>query len=153
MKNSKLSSMQDLALIEEIKRMKSRYCRYVDTKQWEKLAGLMDKKISMDFRDPEGKQLFSFDNRKDMISLTSSMLEKAVTVHHVHNPEIELLSSDSAKAIWAMEDLIAFPEDAQDAPFKVMHGFGHYHERLERTTDGWIIKSLKLHRLKLEYTY
>lgn len=153
MKNCRPMSLEELTLVQEITHMKSRYCRYVDTKQWDKLSNLMDKKISMDFRDPQGTLLYSFENRKDMISLTSVMLQNAVTVHHVHNPEIELLSSNTAKAKWAMEDLIIFPESAEGAPFRTMHGFGHYHERLERTSHGWTIKSLKLERIKLDYTY
>lgn len=153
MKNKSTLTLQELSQIEEIKKMKSSYCRYVDTKQWDNLSALLDENIQMDFRDPAGQQLFEFKNREDMISLTSAMLANAVTVHHVHNPEIELLSEDTAKTIWAMEDLIVFPEGSQGTPFRTMHGFGYYHEILQRTQHGWIIKSLKLERLKLDYTH
>ena len=55
---------------------------------------------------------------------------------------------DSAKAIWAMEDKLWWPEGS---PIKHMHGYGHYHETYQRCGDGhWRIKSLKLTRLRAD---
>jgi hypothetical protein len=73
-------------------------------------------------------------------------------VHHVHNPEIELLSATQARAIWAMEDLITFPEGAE-ALFKTLHGYGHYHETLQKQGNDWKIKGFTLERLRLDHTY
>jgi hypothetical protein len=60
-------------------------------------------------------------------------------------------SPGKAKAIWALEDQVLFPDDAINAPFKVMHGYGHYHEILEKSVGEWKIKTFTLERLKLDF--
>ena len=142
----------NLQEIENIKKLQASYCRFVDTKQWEKLGSLLAEDVHLVFKNPAGEQLYEFNRREDMITLTSQILSNATTIHQVHNPEIELLSDKEATAIWALEDIIIIPEGVE-APFKTMHGYGHYYQRLEKTAAGWIIKSFTLERLKLDYTY
>ncbi|MNK28378.1 Bile acid 7-alpha dehydratase [compost metagenome] len=141
-------SNADLIAIEEIKQMKARYCRFVDTKQWESLRVLLAVEAKLSFEGQDGEQLYKFDGRDQWIDLTSGVLAKARTVHQVHSPEIEVLSATRAKGIWGMEDIIEMPEGIE-APFKTMHGFGHYYEELEKTDSGWIIISMVLKRTKL----
>jgi hypothetical protein len=43
-----------------------------------------------------------------------------------------------------MEDMLWWPPGG---PMTHMHGYGHYHETYERTSDGWRIKTLRLTRL------
>ena len=63
-------------------------------------------------------------------------------------PTVELTGPDSAKAIWAMEDKLWWPDGS---PIKHMHGYGHYHETYQRCGDGhWRIKTLKLTRLRAD---
>jgi hypothetical protein len=78
--------------------------------------------------------------------------EKAVTIHHVHNPDIEMCSAAGARAIWAMEDQVLFPEGVP-GPFLSMHGFGFYYEILEKQGTSWKIKSFTLERIKLDFRY
>ena len=146
------SSVQNLLEIEKIKALKATYCRFVDTKQWEAFGKLLVEDVQLTFKDPKGDVLYSFNSSEEMVQLTASVLSNAVTVHHVHNPEIEILSASEARAIWALEDIIIFPDGA-DAPFKTMHGYGHYHETLVKIRNEWKIKTLTLERLKLEHTF
>ena len=59
-----------------------------------------------------------------------------VTVHHGHMPEIEITSPTQARGLWAMEDILKWPEGAA---VKTLHGYGHYHnavlERVRRKTQ------------------
>jgi hypothetical protein len=64
-------------------------------------------------------------------------------------PEIELTSATTARGVWAMEDLIWWPEESRR---KTLHGFGHYHETYEKIDGHWLIKTLRLTRLKVDQT-
>ena len=83
-----------------------------------------------------------------MAFIRNAVLE-LVTVHHGHMPEIEILSPSSAKGIWAMEDILKWPEAAA---VKTLHGYGHYHETYRKTADGWRIETSKLTRLRVDIT-
>jgi hypothetical protein len=61
-------------------------------------------------------------------------------------PEIEITSPTTARGVWAMEDMLRWPDGRE------LHGYGHYHETYERTDDGWRIKTLTLTRLRTDVT-
>ncbi|MGB8362944.1 MAG: nuclear transport factor 2 family protein, partial [Rhizomicrobium sp.] len=73
------------------------------------------------------------------------------STHHGHMPDIEILSPDTAKGVWAMEDILRLPKDSP-APggYTYLHGFGHYHETYVRGPAGWRIKTVRLTRLYVE---
>ena len=71
-----------------------------------------------------------------------------MTVHHGHMPEITVHSPSEATGVWAMEDLLRWPEEA---PLGSMHGFGHYHERYVRLDGAWHIAHLRLSRLRRDF--
>jgi hypothetical protein len=73
------------------------------------------------------------------------VLGPAVSVHRGYLPEIEV-DGDVARAIWAMDDVVEYP----DAPERNFRGSGHYHATYARTSDGWTIRSLVLRRLRLD---
>jgi len=70
-------------------------------------------------------------------------LADAVTVHHGHMPEIEILDADRATGIWAMFDQV-------DLPGLVLRGFGHYHDEYVRSGARWRIHRSRLTRLRLD---
>ncbi len=71
------------------------------------------------------------------------------TVHHGHMPEVEVTSPTTARAIFAMEDLIWWPEGSRR---RTLHGWGHYQETFEKIDGKWLIKTLKLTRLRVDQT-
>jgi hypothetical protein len=62
-------------------------------------------------------------------------------------PEIEILTATTARAIWAQEDRVFWPEGY---PNKSLHGFGYEHETYETIDGKWRIKSSKLVRVKTD---
>ena len=76
------------------------------------------------------------------------VIGQATTVHHGHMPEIGITSPTTARGVWAMEDLIRWP---QGAPISAMHGWGHYVETHIKLNDGWRIASLKLTRIRVDF--
>ena len=130
--------------IEDIRQLKARYFRMMDTKDWDGLAQVFTDDVEIDVTGEGGGVTRSV---ADYIPFLRANIEHVITVHHGHMPEIQLTSPTTASAIWALEDQLWWPEGA---PIKYMHGFGHYHETYEKLAVGWRIKTMtitRLHRL------
>jgi hypothetical protein len=56
-------------------------------------------------------------------------------------PEIELTSPTTATGIWALNDIVIWPDGTR------LTGYGHYHETYEKAAGDWKITSSKLTRL------
>jgi hypothetical protein len=137
---------QSLA-IEDIKRLKARYCRYVDTQQWGELAELFT----------EGAQLYldAADNRKAVdgrtaiVALVSDLLEKRSTVHEASMPVIELTGESTAKGSWSMFSIVK--DDTNGSAEESQHTWGYHDDTYELGSDGrWRIQSLRVSRLHAE---
>jgi hypothetical protein len=130
--------------IEDIRQLKARYFRMMDTKDWDGLAAVFTDDVEIDVTGEGGGVTRSV---ADYIPFLRANIEDVITVHHGHMPEIRLTSPTTAVGIWALEDQLWWPEGA---PIKHMHGFGHYHETYEKQSAGWRIKTMtitRLHRL------
>jgi hypothetical protein len=137
--------LEQLTAMEKIRLLKARYCRFIDTQQWDAFARLFAKDASMTFYDVGGSVLYRFTGLQQFLASTIEALSGAHSIHQVHNPEIELTSKGSALAIWSMEDRIVYAGGAQ-RPFRRLHGFGHYYETLQFGDGEWLIKSVELKR-------
>jgi hypothetical protein len=148
-----LTEIERLTAIEEIKQLKARYFRCMDTKDWPGLQAVFSSDAEFDMRGEAADKSKATDalivgNANIMPFIRNAVLD-LVTVHHGHMPEIEIISSTSAKGIWAMEDVLRWPAGAA---VKTLHGYGHYHETYRKTEDGWRIQSSKLTRLRVDIT-
>lgn len=130
--------------IADIMLLKARYFRFVDTKQWAALAALFTPDATMFF--PEAQD--APQPLTASIEIVANALEGAVSVHHGHMPEIEILGPDRARGIWAMEDRVFWPSDRPSVlGLETLHGYGHYHEDYERHDGRWLIRRMKITRL------
>ncbi len=127
--------------IEEIKRLKARYFRMMDTKNWAGLAAVFTPDVAIDVTGEGGGVTHSV---VEYMPFLRQNIETVTTVHHGHMPEIELTSPTTAQGVWVLEDRLWWPPGA---PISHMHGFGHYHETYEKTAAGWRIKSMTITRL------
>ena len=141
-----MDTTERLAAIEEIKQLKARYFRCMDTKDWDGFAAVFAPDAEMDMRaeDPTSGLNHGAQVIADYVR---SAVDPVVTVHHGHMPEIEVTSDTTATGIWAMEDKLRWPEGS---PISWLHGYGHYHETYERVDGAWRIKTLTLTRLRLD---
>jgi len=136
---------RDLPEVEAIKQLKARYFRFLDLKRWPEWGEVFTEDARLDTTQDAPQALVS--GRAAIVEMVSRAVGQAVTVHHGHMPEIEIVGPESARGIWAMEDYLEFPGSP---PALVVHGRGHYHEEYEKGADGaWRIKSLRLERLLL----
>lgn len=127
--------------IEAIKRLKARYCRNLDTKDWNSWRMLFTDDFLSDTTDGGGTVIEGADQ---FVSFTRKNIGKPSqsTAHQVHAPEIDLTSPSTAQGIWALQDVVHL------APGLTLVGYGHYHETYLKTNGKWQIKSSKLTRLR-----
>ena len=128
-----------LAEIEAIKRLKSRYCRYLDTKDWAAWRALFTDDFVSDTSGAGGKVITGAD---EFVAFTRKSLRSQPTVHQVHAPDIELDSPSTAHGVWALEDVVRF------GPGVNLRGYGHYTETYQKSDGAWRIKTSTLTRLR-----
>ncbi|WP_317929689.1 nuclear transport factor 2 family protein [Halioxenophilus sp. WMMB6] len=121
---------------------KARYCRYLDSKDWQALADLMTEDFSLDVSG--ASDLPVIEGREAALAQVRSSIEHAVTAHQVHNPEITF-EGDSARVIWAMQDRVLWGPERLS-----ISGFGHYHEHWLLFNGQWKLKSQRLTRLHVD---
>ncbi|MBO0144594.1 nuclear transport factor 2 family protein [Agrobacterium sp. Ap1] len=139
----------DNQVFHEIETRKARYCRYIDTKQWDEFQELFLNEPYIRFMDTEGQTIHAFASLDDFVTTSARYLEGARTIHQVHNAEMERVSDREVNAIWSMEDYLVFPRVDQTRPAS-MHGYGHYHETWHLEGGEWRIARLELRRTILE---
>ena len=156
-----MDDVKRLLAIEEIRQLKARYWRCMDTKDWEGLAQVFAPDAVFDLREvnsvrhpltgewtpPYGDDSVVHHGHAAVLKMIRDSVARLVTVHHGHMGEIEITSEITARAIWAMEDLI---HNAPGEPRMFMHGFGHYHDTYVRLDRGWAIQTTRITRLYLE---
>lgn len=136
-----MTSADALLDLEAIKRLKARYCRLLDAKDWTAWRELFTDDFVGDTSQAGGKRV---EGAEAFIAYVRATLgpTSRVTVHQVHAPELELTSGTSATGIWALNDIVRL------APGFSLHGYGHYHESYRKQDGQWRIASSRLLRLR-----
>jgi len=148
-----VNATERLLAIEEIKQLKARYFRCMDTKDFAGLHTVFADDAIFDFRealrDPINGTPAPFEEhppvtgREEIVSYIESALTDAVSVHHGHTPEIEFTSNTTADGIWPMEDVVKTGALS-------FRGWGHYRETYVHTGAGWRIQTSQLTRLRVD---
>lgn len=133
-----MSNLEDL---EQIRQLKARYFRFMDTKDWDGLASVFTPDVRIDMLGEGGGVTESVEA---YLPFLISQIGEVTTVHHGHMSEIEFDGPDDARGIWAMEDELWWPEGS---PIRHLHGYGHYHEHYRREAGDWSISRMTLTRL------
>lgn len=132
-------TLEQIADLEEIKKLKARYFRLMDTKQWDEWAAVFTEDARLQWGSADSDVI---EGRDNIVRTVSRALNGAVTCHHGHMPEIEIRNEREAVGVWAMFDHV-------DHPRFVLNGFGHYHEEYVKDDSGtWRIRSTRLTRLR-----
>lgn len=141
-----MDRLERLEAIEDIRTLKARYFRLIDTQAWDDLADLFT--ADMQVLTPEGT-IHAQGGEAYAASLRRS-LERAVSCHQGLTAEIDILGRDTARAIWAMQDVIVWDDRHPIAGWKAITGRGHYHETYRSQDGRWRIATLTLTRLRLD---
>jgi hypothetical protein len=141
-----MTTVEQLWDIEQIKQLKARYFRLLDTKDWAAFADLFTEDCLHYL--PDGGPIEAIGNAEYFKSLKIQLGDN-VTVHHGHMPEITLLSETEAEGIWSMFDYVQ--ADVAAGPIR-LQGYGHYFETYRKGPDGtWRISSKRNVRLRVDY--
>jgi uncharacterized protein (TIGR02246 family) len=124
--------------LEAIRLLKARYFRTMDTKDWVGMREVFADDAVIDTSDAGGGVVSGAD---EFMTFLQEVLRGTVTVHQGHMPEIALTSPTTATGIWALNDIVIWPDGTR------LVGYGHYHETYVKKGDDWKIKSSTLTRL------
>lgn len=129
----------DLVELEAIKRLKYRYVRLIDLKEWDELETLFVPDATATYSD--GK--YSFEGRRAIMAfLRDSMAStNMLTSHKVHQPEIEV-DGDRATATWALEDVVIH----LDYNLRIS-GAAFYSDRYVKVDGEWRIEHTGYERI------
>ncbi len=121
--------------VEDIKLVKYRYLRALDTKHWDDFAETMTEDIVADYGSSLGEE-HRFTDRTSLVAyMRTSLPANVVTEHRVTHPEITV-SGDTASGIWYLQDRVIVLE----FDFMLI-GAAFYHDQYRRTPDGWKISA------------
>ncbi len=91
----------DLHALEDLKRLKYRYLRTLDQKQWDDFGETLAPEATADY----GPAL-AFVGRSTIVEfMRSSLGAEIITEHHVGHPEIEI-DGDTATGTWYLQDVV-----------------------------------------------
>jgi hypothetical protein len=163
----------DALAAQSITSTKARYCRGCDMKDWELYASSFTEDATFDLedfqfgRDPHSGErvasgtvsadildAFTADmkwpimGREAIVAFSRAGMEPVVSAHHVFAPEISRVTASTAAVVWPMEDHTWYPSGY---PVSYMHGLGHYHETYELSEGRWLIRDLRLSRIRVEW--
>ena len=97
-------TLQQLSDLEDIRTLKHRYIRSIDTADLKLLATLLTDDISVDYRG--GDYRVTLSGKDNFLEFTAnSFNSNAVAMHHGHMPDITLTGEDTATGLWYLEDI------------------------------------------------
>jgi len=87
--------------------------------------------------------------RDAMMQGTRQALEGVRSIHHVHSPEIMILSPEEARGRWAMEDRLYWMQGDEE---HWLHGWGYYHDGYGVRDGQWLFTSREVTRQRVEHS-
>jgi hypothetical protein len=134
-----MTDAEQLKIMEDIRQLKARYFRFVDSKDWEGLASVFAREGVLG----DENLSIAVEGRDAVVSCIDSGTAGVTTVHHGHCHEVWVDSPDEAHGVIAFEDL-GFSKRTGEL---VMHGYGHYHEKYCRQDGAWRILESRIPRM------
>ena len=147
-----LTDVEKLIAVEEIRNLKARYFRYVDSHDWAGFREILADDVVFAAPKPPSPEFGAsglFAQREDIVGADAVVAWVSRGLEHVHSahigymPEIEIVSADEARAIWGMEDILRGPTVHAD-------GYGYYRETYVRRGGAWRIRTWALHYKSME---
>jgi len=144
-----MDALQTLLAKEDIRDVKARYCRFLDTKDWAGFASLFTDDAVMDVREDTGNPPIT--GIAGIIAQVRFAVDHAATSHQVHTPEISLDGPQTARGVWAMQDRVVWQPGKSPVPgASSITGYGQYHETYRLEGGIWKIAALRLSRFHVD---
>jgi hypothetical protein len=124
----------DLVTMEEIKRVKYRYLRAMDTGDMKALPALFTEDVSARFLG--GSYDVTISSKAKLLEyLAASVTPDVVINHNCHHPEIDLTGPDSADGLWYLSDW--YYNRTQK---RIVRGAAFYRDRYVKSGGTWKIR-------------
>lgn len=131
-----MAVLEWLVALENIKLLKARRDRFVDTKDWAALEALhVPEHHSYNGDYPP------WTTAREMICNVREIMRDLRTAHQSHTPEITFESPSEASGIWAMTGISLWNQGDEEHFFVAT---GHYFETYERRDGHWLFTSRRL---------
>ncbi len=128
---ARIKCLEDL---EEIKQLKYKYQRCLDTKDWDGLAETFTEDATTSYSDGQ-YNLKGVDEIMDFLQSSPLGEDKIfIGVHHVHHPEIKITGETTATGIWAMYNYMA--NKKQKTGLRIL---GYYRDDYVKINGQWKI--------------
>jgi hypothetical protein len=134
--------------------LKARYFRTVDTKDWKGFRAVFTEDVQIGplenglpehllaLRPAGTRNSVGKAGLDGFMARLEATMASVISTHHGHQPEIRLIGPGEAEGIWAMEDVLVWP----DAGYR-FRGTGHYWETYRKVAGQWRISSIRLTRI------
>ena len=128
-----MDEVQKLVEIEKIKRVKARYMRCLDTKDWEGMASCFTEDATSSY----GDGAYSFEGRDAVMKFLRDSMSSArfISKHQVHTPEIDIHTEQQAEGKWYLEDMVAVLDQGWG-----LEGTGIYRDKYVKRDGHWKIQ-------------
>jgi SnoaL-like domain len=143
-----VNALDRLIAVEEIKKLKARYFRFIDTKDVQAFLDQFTEDVHWHLLDLDGSTAVEVHSRDEMRTWLGTMADAhsaGMSVHLGCVPEIEVLDDRTATGIWKMVDHVLLPG------LYDFTGYGYYYEEYRKCDDGvWRIRDVRLERLHID---
>ncbi len=122
----------DLVELELIKRLKYRYLRCLDQKDFDDIVGCFVPEATASY----GGGSYTFESRDAIVEFLRTAMGPTtmLTSHRCHHPEIDLLGPDEATGMWALDDVVILTDHQL-----TIRGAAFYTDRYVKRDGTWLI--------------
>jgi len=131
-----MTILERLAALEDIKLLKARRDRFLDTKDWDALEAL-----HVPEHHSYNGDYSPWTTAREMVANVREIMKSLQTAHQSHTPEITFQSPTRASGIWAMTGISLWNQGDEEHFFVAT---GHYFETYEKRIGHWLFTSRRL---------
>jgi hypothetical protein len=151
-----MTEIERLAAIEEIRQLKARYWRGIDSIDGELVRSVLSQDCVLNYVGCWTDPVTGTDHMPEMnVVLRGRDSWRArnldgpniATVHQGHQSEIELTGEVTAQGLWYFTDRFFIPAES---PFPQLVGYGRYHDTYEKNNGRWLLKTTRITRIRVE---
>jgi hypothetical protein len=127
----------ELADLEQIRKLKARYLRFMDQRRWDEWIALFaeDATIRVTISDAE---FCLWRGKAEILAGNSGHNTGNVSIHHAHTPDIDLIGEGRAIGHWQLQDTYLRPGRKDES-------FGYYEDEYAKTDGVWKIFASNCH--------
>ena len=121
--------------VDEIIRLRARYCHLLDHKDWDGFAELFAADAVLRTGLAGGPEVVERRGRTAIAEFVRERMGSAASSHQVSAPDIQVLAEDRAQGTWAVHYL-------QEG--NRLTGYGFYHDEYVKQDGRWLIQRVTL---------